>query len=203
MKKTEQIKRCFQGALRSALLPAALVATVLSVTACGGGSQAGAPTPPATPVALEASPPGALRGYVQQKLGEQVDQGLALAHAYGKVSVVADVNMTGGAFTTTSSSGPSTATAFSSTTLQEVGVDEPDLMKTDGQRIFSLLSDEPYSYRLNKLRVDRRLDDGSLQAEGSLTLGESAPTSRCQPGPGWCRIWWRRIYYGPAPQCQW
>ena len=182
MKRTEQIKRCFQGALRSALLPAALMATLLSVSACGGGSQAGAPTPPATPVALEASPPGALRGYVQQKLSEQVDQGQALAHAYGKVSVVADVNMTGGAFTTTSSSGgASTATAFSSTTLQEVGVDEPDLMKTDGQRIFSLLSDEPYSYRLNKLRVDRRLDDGSLQAEGSLTLGESAPQAGASP----------------------
>jgi hypothetical protein len=70
MKKNEQIALRLQWALHPALLPAALLATVLSVTACGGGSQSNAPTTPvatvvaATPVVLQASPPGALRSYV-------------------------------------------------------------------------------------------------------------------------------------------
>jgi hypothetical protein len=65
MKKNEQIALRLQWALHPALLPAALLATVLSVTACGGGSQSNAPTTPvatvvaATPVVLQASPPGA------------------------------------------------------------------------------------------------------------------------------------------------
>ena len=176
MKKNEQIALRLQGALHPALLPAALLATVLSVTACGGGSQANAPTTPvaavvaATPVVLQASPPGALQAYVQQKLSEQVDQGLTLsATPYREgVSTTAELNVAA------TDSSPSTAKAFSSTTLQEVGVDEADLMKTDGQRIFSLTSNEPNANHLNKLQVDRRVADGSLQAEGSLTLDDGA-----------------------------
>src|SRR3990167_1246908 len=63
--------------LKACVLPATLLASVLAFTACGGGSGGGADTtqPPPSPVALQASPPGALLGYIQGKLSTQVDKG--------------------------------------------------------------------------------------------------------------------------------
>lgn len=153
-------------ALKSAVSSVALVASILTFTACsggGGGDSQTSTTPPAeSPVALEASPPGALLDYVQQKLYSQVDQGLALP-SYREGTAIGDNVLA-------ATVSDSTTKQFSSTTLQEVGVDESDLMKTDGTRIFSLSIDTPNDYRLTKLRVDRRLSDGSLQSEGSLAL---------------------------------
>jgi hypothetical protein len=148
--------------LQSALLPVILLLLVWLLTACGGGGTGAdpAPVPPPAANALQASQPGALLGYVQGKLNAQVDQGLAfqayLPTAAPTVSVAA---------------GSGSTPAFASTTLQEGGVDESDLMKTDGTRVFSLTVDAPGGSRLNTLRLDRRLGDGTLEPSRRLALG--------------------------------
>lgn len=165
MKRTTKMARA-RELLAASVLPGALLATVLAFTACGGGSSGGADTtpPPASPVALQASPPGALLGYVQGKLLAQVDKGLDFSGYNGFYRGGELVTFTA------TTSGDAPAKPFSSTTLQESGVEEADLMKTNGSRVFSLTVDSPGSWRLNTLRVDRRLADGSLQADGSLAL---------------------------------
>ena len=153
----------------ASVLPGALLAAVLAFTACGGGSGGIAETtqPPPSPVALQASPAGALLRYVQGKLSAQVDKGLDFS-GYNSF-------YRGGELVTftAATSGDTGAKPFSSTTLQEGGVEEADLMKTNGSRVFSLTVDTPGTWRLNTLRVDRRLSDGSLQADGTLALDSS------------------------------
>lgn len=159
----KRISSTWLGAvLQSALLPVILLLLVWLLTACGGGGTGADPTPVPPPVtnSLQASQPGALLGYVQGKLNAQVDQGLAfqayLPTAAPTVSVAA---------------GSGSTPAFASTTLQEGGVDESDLMKTDGTRVFSLTVDAPGGSRLNTLRLDRRLGDGTLEPSRRLALG--------------------------------
>lgn len=152
--------------LQSALLPLVLLALVLLFTACGGGAVGGVEPPPPPPVstALQASRAGDLLGYVQGKLNTQVDQGQAFAsydsfYRGGELVALA------------SASAPATsAKSFASTTLQEGGVDEADLLKTDGQRMYLLSADASDRSRLNTLRVERRQADGSLTPDGSLSL---------------------------------
>ena len=153
--------------LAACVLPGALLTTVLAFSACGGGSSGGADStpPPASPMALQASPPGALLSYVQGKLLAQVDKGLDFS---GYNSFYRGGELVTFTAATSCDSG---AKSFSSTTLQEGGVEEADLMKTNGSRVFSLTVDTPGDWRLNTLRVDRRLGDGSLQADGTLALG--------------------------------
>ena len=157
------------SAASSAILPAALLASVLVFTACGGGSGGVADTtqPPASPMALQASAPGALLGYIQGKLSAQVDKGQDFLSYNGFYRGGEMVDFA----TVTTTSAEAGGKSFASTTLQEGGVEEADLMKTDGSRVYSLSVDTPGSWRLNTLRVDRRLSDGSLQADGSLALG--------------------------------
>ncbi|MBK9571685.1 MAG: beta-propeller domain-containing protein [Rhodoferax sp.] len=160
-----------RGHLAAAVLPATLLASVLAFTACGGGSSGVADTtqPPPSPVALQASPPGALLGYIQGKLSAQVDKGQDFQSYNGFYRGGQIVDF----MSVTTASAEAGGKSFSSTTLQEGGVDEADLMKTDGSRVFSLTVDTPGSWRLNTLRVDRRLSDGSLQADGNLALSST------------------------------
>ena len=157
-----------RGHLTASILPATLLASVLAFTACGGGSGgvAETPQPPASAVALQASAPGALLGYVQGKLSAQVDAGqdFQTYNGFYRGGQIVDFA------TVATASAEAGVKQFSSTTLQEGGVDEADLMKTDGSRVFSLSADAPGGWRLGMLRVDRRLSDGSLQADGSLLL---------------------------------
>lgn len=196
----EQVKQmnlsCLPGRAlwQSAKLPAALFAMLLVITACGGGSagsDATPPVPPPSPTALQASPPGALLGYVQGKLMAQVDKGLD-APALGGVSIAANLTISEGGVSTPAST-PASPTSidtgvnsFSSTTLQESGVDEADLMKTDGQRIFSLT--RKISGRIDGLRVDRRLGDGSLATDGTLALRETDVISGLHLAPSGERV---------------
>lgn len=161
-----------------------LLVAVLALAACGGGSGGGgsgsavAPPEPVqavSPVVLQASQPGALLGYVQNRLNLQIDQGLA-GNGDGAVNL-AGTALPGVSTATTASvtpsgvSGADTASpAFSSTTLQEGGVDESDILKTDGSRLFSMTVAAPGEQRLGKLAAYTRLADGSLQAAGSLAL---------------------------------
>ena len=156
---------------------------VLSLAACGGGSG-GNPVPPPNPVApvatespaaLQASLPGALLAYVQNRLNLQIEQGLA-RNGEGAVTLTGVVSP-GVATTTASSVTPGSVSAadtvapsFSSTTLQEGGVDESDILKTDGNRLFAMTVAAPGDQRLGKLSLHLRQGDGSLQPAGSFAL---------------------------------
>ncbi|APV51249.1 hypothetical protein BWI17_17115 [Betaproteobacteria bacterium GR16-43] len=64
------------------------------------------------------------------------------------------------------------AATFSTTNLQEAGVDEPDLMKTNGDYIFTFATNEN-GQRRPELRVARTDPvGGSLQVLGSVSLGD-------------------------------
>ncbi len=71
------------------------------------------------------------------------------------------------------------AAAFSTTNLQEIGVDEADLVKSDGQSIYAYAYAGDYSgTRLPAIRVARTPDAGaSLEIRGTVPLasGPSAP----------------------------
>ena len=173
---------------------AALIA-VLFLAACGGGSGGGgAVAPPATAepvsaVALQASKPGELLGYVQNRLSLQIDQGLT-RNGDGAVTLTGAV-LPGAPTATTASVTPSggsapdtTLPSFSSTTLQEGGVDESDILKTDGNRLFSMTVAAPGEQRLGKLAVHERQADGSLLPLGSLALPSSDRFDGLHVAPG-------------------
>ena len=176
---------------------AALIA-LLALAACGGGSGGSvvtAPNPaepqspiaPVSPAALLASQPGALLAYVQNRLNLQIDHGLA-QNGEGAVMFTGAVLAAVSTAATPSGvqSGDAAPPAFSSTTLQEGGVDESDILKTDGNRLFSMTVAAPGEQRLGRLAVHERQSDGSLLAAGSLALpaGDRLDGLHVAPGGG-------------------
>ena len=167
-------------------LPVLISALITSVAlaACGGGGGGSTavippePVQPISPAALQASQPGALLGYVQNRLNLQIDQGLA-RNGDGAVALTGAV-LPGVSTATPSSVTPTGVSAadtsspsYSSTTLQEGGVDESDILKTDGNRLFAMTVVAPGDQRLGKLSLHLRQGDGSLQPAGSLALPSS------------------------------
>lgn len=159
---------------------AAATAALLALAACGGGSGSGntvnppvAVEPPSStsPVALAASEPGALLSYVQKKLNQQIDQGLT---SNGDSAIMFTGTVLPAVATPTGVAQSSGATAdapsYASTTLQEGGVDESDILKTDGNRLFSMTVAKPGDQQLTKLAVHTRQADGSLQLGSSIAL---------------------------------
>ncbi len=159
------------------------VLTTLALVACGGGGGSGSPAtppiaveppPPPSAVTLPASEPGALLSYVQKKLNLQIDQGLA-GNGEGAFAFTGAV-LTGVAAPAgvTLSAGAATASpSYASTTLQEGGVDEADILKTDGNRLFSMTVAKPGDQRLAKLSVHTRQSDGSLQSGSSVAFSST------------------------------
>lgn len=162
---------------------ATAVLATLALMACGGGGGGASSVNPATPpitveppappsaVTLPASEPGALLSYVRKKLNVQIDKGLAgngedaFSFAGTQLPTVALP-----ASVVVSSGAPAPAPSYASTTLQEGGVDEPDILKTDGNRLFSMTVAKPGDQRLSNLWVHTRQSDGGLQAGSSLVL---------------------------------
>jgi Beta propeller domain len=177
---TAQHRIAIQVKQRKTAGPASVVLATLALVACGGGGGGGNPAtppiaveppPPPSAVTLPASEPGALLSYVQKKLNLQIDQGLAGngegAFAFTGAVLTAVAAPAG----VTLSAGAATASpSYASTTLQEGGVDESDILKTDSNRLFSMTVAKPGDQRLSKLQVHTRLADGSLQAASSLAL---------------------------------
>lgn len=102
-------------------LPLAAPLTLLLAACGGGGGTTNQPPPEERSARLAVSQPGELAGYVQQRL-----------RARGSAAVsVSD----------TAFPAPSAAAAppaRSSTPLQEAGVDEPDLLKSDGESLYTM-----------------------------------------------------------------
>jgi len=119
--------------LGSALaLMASLVTAATLLAGCGGGgSNAGPPPAPAPEGALAGSAPGELLAYVKARLAEREVQrrtnpGISFGDTAGAPIWLATVTTAAG------------TAERSGTTVQEAGVDEDDLIKSDGNLIATL-----------------------------------------------------------------
>lgn len=132
---------------------AALAGLLLTLAACGDGE------PPASEAdkktRLDAAAPGDLTAYVQARLRARHAQGSAGSGDFVGGPVTA-MPVTGAA-----------PPERSGTVLQEAGVDETDLLKSDGTRLYTL---QPEGLSGGRLQAYRRADDGSLARLASLAL---------------------------------
>lgn len=146
--------------LRSAW--AALGAAAL-LAACGGGGGAGSETPPVAAAAgLATAQPGELRAYVQDRLRQR--SGTAGA-ADGTQATFMPAPALAAPAASPSPASPGTA-AFSGALLQETGVDEPDLLATDGAHLYTLQA----TPEGNRLQVWARAADGQARPVKALAL---------------------------------
>ena len=145
---------------------AAVAAATLALAACSGGG--GADTPPATAGAgLSASQPGELALYVQVRLRSLDAQGrLNAADAFGSLPPTA--------IAAQPAAGAAAPAARSSTLVQEAGVDEADLIQTDGRYLYTV---QPQQGSGPKLAIYERAADGRAVSLGSLALAADGATS--------------------------
>lgn len=115
--------RKHRGAAWASLLGALLLA------ACGGGGGGDTTTPPPgeRSQALAVSQPGELAAYVQDRLRRREAAGLGGGGISGDVI-----------FAAAGAAATAAPAARSGTTLQEAGVDEPDLLQSDGHVLYTL-----------------------------------------------------------------
>lgn len=148
---------------------AALAATAALLAAAGCGDDEAAPSPADREVGLQAARPGEVAAYAKDRLRER-----ERARAAG----------TGGDTTVpTVMPAPSTGVAApprSSAPMQEAGVDEAELLKTDGGHFYAWLTDESAA-GASTLKVWRREADASATALASLPLPAAGGTLALQP----------------------
>jgi hypothetical protein len=132
---------------------AGFVAAALLLASCGGGGggvAADASAPPLTsPESLRTAQPGEMLAYFKSRLLQR------------------DPVMAGAA--SASPTPPSALSDFSGTPLQEAGVDEDDLLKSDGISLFAL---HP-AYAAGVEPAPARLEARRIQPDGSLAAGAS------------------------------
>ena len=132
---------------------------VLALAACGGSGGDTAPPPAVDSGALAVSQPGELTRYAQQRLRTLSAQG----------KLYAGGGLLGGPSTSFSPS-PSAAAAApprSTTLVQEAGVDEADLLQTDGTHLYTV---QPQPGAGAQVAVYRRASDGRAVALKQLSL---------------------------------
>lgn len=175
--------RSLATALTLAVLGTAFLAVFL--TACGGGGGATTPPPSGPTVgALQASQPGELLAYVKGKLRERQDTRLAQA------SNAVMFPMMFSSDAVTSGAAPSGAVAAatsverSGTTVQEGGVDEDDVLKSDGTLLVALARESSIlpAKPAARVMVHRRRADGSPELAGSAVLNSDAEASTFYSG---------------------
>ena len=155
---------------------------VLALWGCsaGDGGTAVAPAsgpPDAAKKELVASTGGELLGYFRSRLADAVKQA-GQNQGYTDLLVAGSWLGMGGAPVPAPAPEPSAAGTSpsgsalnaSSTTVQEAGVDEDDLVKTDGQTIYSLVSDG----QSNRLQAYRVLPTPPLEKLNGLSLPPGA-----------------------------
>lgn len=143
--------------------PALLALTALLATACGGGSSPEAAAP-AREVALAVSKSGELLEHMKSLLRardaqRQLTPGVALDGPAAPGAALA-VTATGSAL------------AYSNTSVQEPGIDEEDLLKTDGTSIYALDTTARTASGDAQLRllVHRRRSGGAIEPVQVLPL---------------------------------
>jgi hypothetical protein len=147
---------------RAATLPL-LALLALLVAACGGGASSGAaPAPKDT--ALAASRPGELLAYVKSLLVARDAQRQAAPGAALDGPPVPGTSL--------ALSPAGLAVSYSNTTVQESGVDEEDLLKTDGSSVYALdTASVALGGRMQQqLRVYRRDASGGIDPVQVLPL---------------------------------
>lgn len=130
-------------------LAALLVTLVLS--ACGGGSGGGATVDPAPVVkswTLVPATEEGLTSYFRTALGSSTKS--SLSNVWAQDVMLATTSAPGAQAT-----GAISGAVASSTTLQESGVDEADLIKSDGSEVYSLAGPKGYSAVFDTVRRDR------------------------------------------------
>ncbi len=172
------------------ILACACISVAASLSACGGGGGSSDGAGGATTVLAEkdltASQPGELLTYVRTKLKEQAKLQEFASSSGPAVGVLSSNPMPlatqSSAPSTSGSNGDSAVAAFSSTTLQEVGVDEDDLMKTDGNMIYAMTMPSRASYGTTgtvpaRLLAYQRTDAGVPIKTASIDLPNTAQRS--------------------------
>lgn len=138
------------------------LAITASLPGCGGGGSA-AVEPALPPSALHATTEAGLTAYFREALGPASKNYLGSVWATDVIT----------ATTATVPAAASATPIFSGTTLQEAGVDEADLIKSDGTQVFSLDQASTKDFARNLLRRQRLnadTADAALTAVGSLKI---------------------------------
>lgn len=159
------------GPRSGSLLVTLLLCTTVTLlaTACGGGG--GSTPPPSVPPAaapseqaLAASKPGELLDYAKAKLKDRAAQRQLAGDT---------VFFTGGTVAVTTTGSTDTSNR-SSTVVQEAGVDEDDLLKSDGNTLFAVVPPLAGVQYVTKpeteLRSWRRAADGTAVPLGALQV---------------------------------
>lgn len=152
------------GASVLTLTSAVLAGTLTLLTACGGGggNTPTNPAPTGSASSLQASRPGELLAHVKTLLQARGSQGSEVAKTlYDGTGLIAVPATAAGAPTA------SGTVSQSNTTVQEAGVEEEDLIKSDGKTLYTLSGTGGGKPMLN---VHARSDDGKLQPLQSLPL---------------------------------
>ena len=142
---------------------------VLTLAGCGGGGSGTAATsggsnPTGSPWALRSTNEAGLSAYFREALGPA-------SKAY--VGSVWSIDLPLATSAAPAASGAATVTGtFSGTTLQEAGVDEADLIKSDGTHVFDLTGDFRRAV-LRRQRLNANASDAALVPVDSLKLGFS------------------------------
>lgn len=146
------------------------------LVACGGGGGGGTSPdlPPLANVpregALAASKPGELMNYVRAKLEERQTQRQLAPNMVFLPAIGGDLFTIGTTGAAPANTASATAVERSGTTVQEQGVDEDDLLKTDGAVLYTL----SHARELGKskagatLQTYRRRADGGIDAAGKI-----------------------------------
>ena len=172
----------------------------LGLAACGGGGGATSPIvrntgpvvepdPATTSPVLAASGAGDLLSYVKAKILQGASNPSAVNDLTGgPVTTASPMASPAPAANAPTTGGTSSPAAFAGTRLQEQGVDEDDLVKTDDTMLYALVaSRSTYSGNIvtttpAQLLAQRRLVDGQLQAASSITLSSQTDTQVMRSG---------------------
>jgi hypothetical protein len=148
-----------------------LVLSAASLLAsCGGGTSDSTPLPTTVdPKALATAKTGELVGFYQRVLQKRIDQGLTAGNSNLIFSPVA-LSAGGDA---------SSAVPRSSTNIQEAGVDEADLLKTDGNNFYALVRTASPNNGLatNQLKAYSRSGAAGLTQTASVVLNEGSASN--------------------------
>ena len=137
--------------------------SLFALTSCGGGSGADGHSglePKLNEKGLSVSAPGQVVAYAKARLQKRSPA------AWTAVALQA---------TPSATAASTDAAVFSNSILQEQGVDEDDLIKTDGTTIYSLANrlGADNSYGAKQLQSHNRLTDGTISLVSSVTLDAS------------------------------
>jgi hypothetical protein len=145
---------------------------VTAVLGCSGGGDDATPAAPGD-VALAASRPGELLSYAQDRLRTRQAQQLPAPGASpgSAPPLVLDAGLAGA------------PVLRSGTTVQEAGVDEDDLIKSDGGFIYTLDTSgrDAAGQPTTRVQAHRRRADGGIEATASLPLpgdAKAVPVTR-------------------------